>query len=210
MSNITVNFNQNNDNKIIIKDDSDDSFYSNKSVKVSDTSKKQTLFEKLGNETLFKKEVVVKTPKKNKNYKKYNSSFKNNNSKIINETKNILEKSYVNYQESNEDYYNDTLEWMNLVYNHNASSILKVKISKITLNEDIFLKYNEIIKKYKLRKDLFNLENFDINNNYDYNSILEIAKIMTKNLLEKLNYKLDIVNYGNKKKLKIKNISNQI
>ena len=42
--------------------------------------------------------------------------------------------------------------------------------------------------------------------NIDYNLILEIAKKMTKNLLDKLNYKLDIVDYGNKKKLKIKNL----
>jgi hypothetical protein len=97
-----------------------------------------------------------------------------------------------------------------MVYNDESKSILRVRIKKITLCEDIFNKYNEIIKKYKLKKDLFDTQHFSFNDDYDYDTIAEIAKIMTKNLMEKLNYKFDVVNDGKSKKIKIKNMSKEI
>ena len=202
MSNLTFNINIKSNDKIIIKDDSDDSFNSKKSSFTNKNTKKSLLC-KISNNCDTKEEIILKKNTK----KKFNNNKVNS---IINKTKNILEKSYVNYQKSLEEYYKDVLDWMNMIYSDDSKSILKVQIKRITLNEDIFLKYNEIITKYKLKKDIFNIENFDIEDNYDFDSVVEIAKIMTKNLLEKLNYKLDIYNNGKSKKIRIKNMSNQI
>jgi len=206
MSILSLDFTPKNDDKIIIQDDSDDSFYSQKSLKANN-SKKKSLFDKISSSVPISKKI-----KKNNNTKVYknNKNYKNIDCKIKNETKNILEKSFIDFQKSKEQYYNDVLEFLNLIFCNNSNSILNIKTLKISLNEDVFLKYNNIVKKYKLKKDLFNLENFNINDNYDYESIAEIAKILVKNLLEKLNYKLEIINYDNKKKFKIKNISQQI
>jgi hypothetical protein len=209
MSILSLDFTPKNDEKIIIKDDSDDSFYSQNSIKLKGvTNKKKSLFDKISSSVPNTKKIK----KNNNNTKIYknNKNYKNINCKIKNETKNILEKSFIDFQKSKEEYYNDVLEFLNLIFCNNSISILNIKTLKISLNEDVFLKYNDIVKKYKLKKDLFDLENFNINDNYDYESIAEIAKILVKNLLEKLNYKLEIINYDNKKKFKIKNISQQI
>lgn len=205
MSNISLDFNFKNNDKIIIKDDSDDSFYSKKLSKKQSKKTKNSLFKKFGN-IENNNEVTAKTNKK-KTYKKNYNGIKN---QIKNETKKILETSYDDFYKTIEEYYDDVLKWVNLVFTDNANSILKVKINKITLNEDIFNKYNEIITKHNLKKNKFDINNFNFDSNIDYNLILGIAKTMTKNLLDKLNYKLDIVDYGNIKKLKIKNLSNQI
>ncbi len=206
MSILSLDFCPKNDDKIIIQDDSDDSFYSQNSIKDTNTNKK-SLFDKISSSVPISKKI-----KKNNNTKVYknNKNYKNIDCKIKNETKNILEKSFIDFQKSKEEYYNDVLEFLNLIFCNNSKSILNIKTLKISLNEDVFLKYNDIVKKYKLKKDLFDLENFNINDNYDYESIAEIAKILVKNLLEKLNYKLEIINYDNKKKFKIKNMSQQI
>lgn len=206
MSILSLDFYPKNDDKIIIQDDSDDSFYSQKSIKVNNTNKK-SLFDKISSSVPNTNKI-----KKNNNTKVYNNNkkYKNIDCKIKNETKKILENSFIDFQKSKEEYYNDVLEFLNFIFCNNSKSILNIKTLKISLNEDVFLKYNNIVKKYKLKKDLFDLENFNINDNYDYGSIAEIAKILVKNLLEKLNYKLEIINYDNKKKFKIKNISQQI
>jgi hypothetical protein len=207
MSNLTVNFNIKTNDKIIIEDESDDSFLSTMSKSSTKETKTKSLFNKLGKTNSDIKNNVVLKNKMQKNNNKYT---KRQSGLVINETKSILEKSYINYQQTLEKYYDDVLEWMNAIYNDNSKSILKVQLKKITLDEDIFNKYNEIIKKYKLKKDLFDIENFNFEDGSDYNLIVEIAKIMTKNLVEKLNYKLDVINNGKTKQLKIKNLSKEI
>jgi hypothetical protein len=69
--------------------------------------------------------------------------------------------------------------------------------------------YNNIILKYKLSKNLFDTQNFNINNVYNFSEIIEIANTMTNNLLDKLNYKIYQIEFEGKKKLKIK-INNEI
>lgn len=208
MSNFTIDFNIKTNDKIIIQDDSDDSFLSTRSKSSTKETKTKSLFDKFGKANGdIKNNVVLKNKKMQKNNNKYT---KRHSGLIINKTKSILEKSYIKYQQTLEKYYDDVLEWMNAIYNDNSKSILKVQLKKITLDEDIFNKYNEIIKKYKLKKDLFDIQNFNYEDGYDYNLIVEIAKIMTKNLIEKLNYKLDVINNGKTKKLKIKNLSKEI
>lgn len=126
----------------------------------------------------------------------------------INETKRILEKSFNDYYDKNASYYNDVLIFMNTLYEDKATSILKIKFKKITLNNNVFTLYNAIIKKYNINKDLIDGSKFDYTEVHDFMDIIEIATIMCNNLLEKLNYNIDVINYNNKKKLRINIINN--
>ena len=113
--------------------------------------------------------------------------------KIINEIKEIT-------SQDNNKYYRDILEFLNMIFNDNSNSILQLKIKKITLNKDIFLKYNYLNEKYKLKKKYIDVKNFDIDDINNFNDVIKIMLIMVNNLLLKLNYKIyeTIVN-GNKK-----------
>lgn len=136
-------------------------------------------------------------------------TYKYNSNCIINETKQILEKSFEKYQKINLNYYDDVLFFFNSIFSENSTSILKIKFKKITLSEDIFNMYNNIIKKYKLNKELFDINNFDIEDFHDFTDIVEITKIMCNNLLIRLNYNIIIITLNNgKKKFKILIIKN--
>lgn len=187
--------------KIIITDDSDDTDNSIKSVKPN------SLFNNIN-----KKIVKSKNVNLNKNSAKSKIIIDKQNHKklLINKTKEILENSYCEYQKSLENYYLEVLELLNLIFSDDAKSIMKLKLKKITLNEDIFDKYNSIIKKYKLKKDLFVKENFSINEIHDFNEIVLITKIITNNLLFKIGLKLDIKKFKETKKLKIVYVNNAI
>lgn len=221
-----INFDNNSDDllkskqieKIIIEDDSDDSFnsdYSNKSNKsnIIKQSIKKSLINKINGNVGDNK--LILSNNKNSISSKFNKGTKNNTGYIrknilTNKTKQILEKSYDDYQIALEKYYNDVLEWMNDLYNDNSKSIMQLKFRNITLNEDIFNTYNEIIAKYKLNKDIFNTKEFDIEDFHDNKRLFAIAKIMTNNLLEKIGYKLDVYKNGITKRYKINNITNGI
>jgi hypothetical protein len=95
-----------------------------------------------------------------------------------------------------------------MIFNDSCKSILKIKLKKITLSEDIFELYNNIIKKYKLNKAIFDIENFDLEDFHEFTDIIEIIKIMCNNVLFKLNYNLDIYTFNNTKKLKFNIINN--
>ena len=73
-----------------------------------------------------------------------------------------------------------------MIFNDNSKSILKIKLKKITISEDIFELYNNIIRKYKLNKPLFDTENFDLEDFYDFTDIIEIIKIICNNILIKI------------------------
>ena len=196
MNEMTINFNTKINDKIVIKDDSDDSFLSGSS---DDSIKSNNLFNKLKNN---------KNNYKNNNKKTITNKFENKT--IVNESKNILENSYILFQKSLENYYNEVLECLNMLYNNESKSILKIQIKKISLDKIIFEKYNEIVKKHKLKKKLFDIDNFDVDDEHDYDTIIDIAKIITQNLIEKLNYKLCVIKSGDKKIFQIKNLSKEI
>lgn len=109
-------------------------------------------------------------------------------------TQNLLEETNKLIQKKNEKYYNDVLDFMNLLFEDNAKILSKIKFKKITLNEQVFKLYNIIIKTYKLSKPEFDIENFDLNEIEDLEEIkkifCDIAFKISNNLLEKLNYKL--------------------
>jgi hypothetical protein len=73
----------------------------------------------------------------------------------------------------------------------------------MTLSEEILNLYNEIVKKYKLDKDLFDTEKFNIEDDHNRDEIFLISKILTNNLLAKLNCKLVEHKQGDSKRLKI-------
>lgn len=113
---------------------------------------------------------------------------------IVDSTKKILEESNDTLIKKNKKYYRDVLDFLNLLFEDNSDNINKIKFKKITLNDDVFNMYNEIIKLYKLNKQEFDIENFNLSEIDDpqqiKNIFIEIAYTFSNNLLEKLNYKL--------------------
>ena len=109
-------------------------------------------------------------------------------------TQKLLDEANKLLWDKNKKYYNDVLDFINLLFNDEAKILAKVKFTKITLNETIFELYNEIIKTYKLAKPEFNIDNFDLSEIEDLDEIkkifFDIAFKISNNLLEKLNYKL--------------------
>jgi len=113
---------------------------------------------------------------------------------IVISTQNIIDESNKLIQEKNKKYYNDVLDFLNLLFEDNAKIISKIKFTKITLNDKVFTLYNEIIKTYKLDKPQFDIENFNLEEIEDLEEIkkifCDIAYRISNNLLEKINYKL--------------------
>lgn len=113
---------------------------------------------------------------------------------IIISTQKLLEESNKLLCEKNKKYYNDVLDFMNLLFEDNVKNLSKIKFKKITLNDEVFELYNEIIKTYKLSKPEFDVEKFNLNEIDDPETIktivCDIALKISNNLLEKLNYKL--------------------
>jgi hypothetical protein len=113
---------------------------------------------------------------------------------IVISTQNILEESKKLIQDKNKKYYTDVLDFMNLIFEDNATILSKIKFQKITLNEKVFKLYNEIIKTYKLNKPEFDVDNFNLEEIEDLEEIkkifCDIAYRISNNLLEKINYKL--------------------
>jgi hypothetical protein len=109
-------------------------------------------------------------------------------------TQKLLDEANKLLCEKNKKYYNDVLDFMNLLFDDDAKILSKIKFKKITLNEQVFELYNEIIKTYKLAKPEFDIENFDLSEIEDLDEIkkvfFDIAFKISNNLLEKLNYKL--------------------
>lgn len=128
------------------------------------------------------------------------------NNEYKNDMNTILEHSVMLLNKNNETYYNDVLNCLNLLYSTNSKNILRIKISKITMSEEMFKLYNKIIKKYELNIPLFDIDNFDFENLYEHSDIVFIAKTITNNLLKKINYVLNEVVYYGKKKYSIKMI----
>lgn len=109
-------------------------------------------------------------------------------------TQKLLDEANKLLCDKNKKYYNDVLDFMNLLFDDNAKILSKIKFKKITLNEQVFELYNEIIKTYKLAKPEFDIENFDLSEIEDLDEIkkvfFDIAFKISNNLLDKINYKL--------------------
>jgi hypothetical protein len=122
---------------------------------------------------------------------------------IRNNVRDIINGAIDKYYDINKDYYNDVLLFLNLIFKQNAKSILSIYIKKIVLHEDIMIMYNDIVKKYKLNKDYVNIDAFDVDEIIDIDLIIKLMKLLTNNLLEKINYKLVEKCINNKKKFAI-------
>lgn len=113
---------------------------------------------------------------------------------IVNATQYLLEESNKLLQDKNKEYYNDVLDFMNLLFSDDAKILTRLKFNKITLNDNVFKLYNQIIKKYKLLKPVFDMDKFnfeEIENLDEIKKIFcDIAFKFSNNLLERLNYKL--------------------
>ncbi len=125
-----------------------------------------------------------------------------NNSDII-EAKQIKDLIQHKINEANKKYYKDVLDFMNMLFETEEESILKIKVKKMTLNEDIVETYNYIIDKHKLKKQTINTKELDFDAEYEIEDIIKISTLMTNNLLDKLDYKLTSYKYNNKRIFKI-------
>ena len=120
------------------------------------------------------------------------------NLKVINETQTILKNNKKLIDEYNKKYYQDTLDFLNLLFDENASCISRLKFTKFVLNENIFVFYNGIINKYKLNKPEFIIENYneELIDPTDEECLLEVKKLvqsLSNNLLDKLEYKIKLI-----------------
>ena len=122
----------------------------------------------------------------------------------INSIKTLQEYSTSLIIKENEKYSNDVLKCLNMLYSSNSKSILKIKICKITMSEEMLTLYNKIIKKYKLNSELFDIDNFEFSDIHDHGDIINIAKNITNNLLKKINYIMFKINVSGKNKYIIK------
>ena len=126
---------------------------------------------------------------------------------IVESIRNVLEDSNRIFEEKNKKYYRDVLDFLNLMFEDNSTSLLKIKFKKITINSNVFFLYNEIIKKYKLNNPEIEIDKFDdIMELNDANEIIQIlcdiAIKLSNNLLEHLNYKLKKKTNKNDDKIK--------
>ena len=106
---------------------------------------------------------------------------------ILISTQQILYETNKLLCDKNKKYYNDVLDFMNLLFEDNAKILSKIIFKKITLNEKVFELYNQIIKTYKLSQPEFDVENFNLNEIEDLDEIkrivCDIAFKLSNNLL---------------------------
>jgi len=130
---------------------------------------------------------------------------------VITDTKDIIEKINEKIQNNNKKYYNDVLDFLNMLFSDDSKSILKVKLKKISLNENVLETYNYIVKKYNINKSI-DTSYLDFDIDYDINDIIKLILMLCNNLFEKINYKMftiksnDTNDKNDKKVLKIKMI----
>ena len=91
---------------------------------------------------------------------------------------------------NNDDYYNDVLNLLNLIFLTKVDSILKIKIKKIAMTPTILNYYNDIIELYCLNKNKINIELYNFSIEHDLKETLKIIIIIVNNILEKLNFTL--------------------
>ncbi len=62
----------------------------------------------------------------------------NTNISIIEQTKKLIEESNKLLEQKNNKYYQDVLDFLNLIFEDDSKCIKKIKFKKITLNENVF------------------------------------------------------------------------
>lgn len=125
------------------------------------------------------------------------------NTGYINETRLVINNCIKKYYSDNSEYYDEVLTFLNEIFEHKATSILKIKIKKIVIDENLLKSYNDIVKKYNLNNDYINIKLFNFDNINNLIFIVKIAKVLVNNLLKKINYKLVEKTINNKKRFKI-------
>ena len=119
------------------------------------------------------------------------------------ETNNNLNRIKSINENINKKYYSSVLKLFKKIFNSESNSLLKIKITLLTFNIEIFKFYNKIINKFNLNKQLFDIENFNIELLNTNENLISIIMILCNNLLEKINYKLIKIKFNDVVKLKI-------
>ena len=128
----------------------------------------------------------------------------NNNDKLINISK-IINKTNEEFYKKNEEYYNDVLLLLNILFTNKSSSILKIFVKYIDFSESIILLYNSIINKYKLSScPPFDVNKFDFSKTYSNDFIYDVVFILVNNLLKEINYEMIKIKIDKKTKFKLR------
>ena len=109
-----------------------------------------------------------------------------------------------------EEYYSDVLNFCNHIFIRDndfiALSLLTLRITCIHFNSYVFEVYNYIIKKYGLNINMVNTQLLTNNSLNNDDIKIQLAIVMTNNLLKKIDYKLFKTNKNNKLFLYIKKL----
>lgn len=133
--------------------------------------------------------------------------------KTVKATRQLLQESYRLYDTHNKPYYQDVLDFMNLLFGQTVNKLSMIKFEKMCVRDDTFVLYNQILTKYNVNKPLFALDEFNVDlealepteENIEY--IKDIIHRLCNNLLEKLNYELKYIYVDNNKKFVLKYIT---
>lgn len=133
--------------------------------------------------------------------------------KTVKATRQLLQESYRLYDTLNKPYYQDVLDFMNLLFAQKVNKLSMMKFERMCVNDDTFVLYNQIVTKYNVNKPLFALDEFNVDldalepteENIEY--IKDIIHRLCNNLLEKLNYELKYIYVDNNKKFVLKYIT---
>lgn len=131
---------------------------------------------------------------------------------FVKKTKAIMDDANKILNKHNKKYYSEILDFLNLLFSSNSPSILTINISNMAISREIFEMYNDIIQKYEIDAQLFDIDmffEFDPISNpeiYSKNDIINICQKISNNLLFRLNYKAEIIYNESKPFLKFKAI----
>ena len=118
----------------------------------------------------------------------------NNNIDYCLKTSELLDDTNTLLFQINNDYYNDVIYFLNMIFDTNESSLNRIKGTKIILNNSVMEHYNDMINEYKINKPLFDIEKFDYDTD---NECVMVALSMANNLLYSLDYKIVDIKMGN-------------
>lgn len=122
--------------------------------------------------------------------------------KIIGSIQKNIQESLDILNRTKDEFYKDTLDFMNFVFGENCKRITQLKFLKFDINENVFIIYNEIIKKHKLNTPEFIIEEFsmelfdsiDLNDEENIKQLKLLICKLCNNLLIYLDYKIKIYN----------------
>lgn len=119
--------------------------------------------------------------------------------KIIASINNNLQESTNILNKAHEKYYKDVLDFLNYLFDEKCKRITQFKMIKFDIDENLFILYNAIIKKYNLNVsefiiENFNVDDFDMTDPYNLKQIKLLISKLCNDLLSYLNFRIRLYN----------------